>query len=323
MDPLSDVLTMLRPRSDLSGGFSAGGAWSIQFPRQPGIRFQAVLSGECWLVVDGVPDPVRLRSGDITMLPRGRPFRLASDLSLTPVSAESVLSTSRDGMATCNGGGDFVLVGSVFAFTGKPVDILIGILPPLIHVPRESDQQGLRASLELLMQELRERKPGFLVVVQNYTYTILVQLLRLHLAAGGTRGISWLYALADRQMSAALNAMHTNPTHAWTLQELAEHVGLSRSTFALKFKNTVGSSAMDYLIRWRMLLAGDRLTRSSDPISVIALSLGYESESAFSKAFKRTMGCSPRQYARRRNSISEGQVAGNGHGARSPELRVD
>lgn len=310
MDTLSDVLTILKPRGDMSGGFTAGGAWSIQFPEAKGIRFQAVLSGECWLAVDGVEDPVRLKAGDITMLPRGRPFRLASHLSLTPVSAESVLSGARDGMATCNGGGDFVIVGSVFAFTGKPVDILIGILPALVHVPRESDQEGLRTTLDLLMRELRERKPGFLVVVQNYTYTILVQTLRLYLASGSRGGVGWLFALADRQMSVAINAMHTDPTHGWTLQELAEHVGLSRSTFALKFKNTVGSSAMDYLTRWRMLLAADRLTSSGDSISVIALSLGYESESAFSKAFKRTMGCSPRQYARGRTLASteaEGQ----------------
>jgi AraC-like DNA-binding protein len=304
MDTLSDVLTMLKPRSDLAGGFTAGGDWSLQFPRQEGIRFQAVLSGECWLTVDGVADSVRLKAGDCAMLPRGRPFRLASDLSLTPVAAEKVLSTSREGMATCNGGGDFVIVGSVFVFTGKPVDILLGILPALVHVPRESDQEGLRTSLNQLMQEIRERKPGFLVVVQNYTYTILVQVLRQHLAAGANGSVGWLFALADKQMSAAINAMHNDPTHAWTLQELGEHVGLSRSTFASKFKSTVGSSAMDYLTRWRMLLAGDRLTSSADPISAIALSLGYESESAFSKAFKRVMGCSPRQYARGRTSAS-------------------
>jgi AraC-like DNA-binding protein len=97
--------------------------------------------------------------------------------------------------------------------------------------------------------------------------------------------------------------------HAWTLQELGEHVGLSRSTFASKFKSTVGSSAMDYLSRWRMLLAGDRLTSSADPISAIALSLGYESESAFSKAFKRIMGCSPRQYARGRPANRTNPIA--------------
>jgi AraC-like DNA-binding protein len=88
------------------------------------------------------------------------------------------------------------------------------------------------------------------------------------------------------------------------LQVLAARAGMSRSTFALKFKETVGASPMDYLTRWRMLLAGDRLANSSDPISAIALSLGYESESAFSTAFKRVMGCSPRQYSRGRNPAS-------------------
>jgi AraC-like DNA-binding protein len=98
--------------------------------------------------------------------------------------------------------------------------------------------------------------------------------------------------------------MHDEPARGWTLQELAQHVGMSRSTFALKFKETVGEPPMEYLTRWRMLLAGDRLENSSDPVSVIALSLGYESESAFSTAFKRVMGCSPRQYARGRNASS-------------------
>jgi AraC-like DNA-binding protein len=99
-------------------------------------------------------------------------------------------------------------------------------------------------------------------------------------------------------MSAAISAMHESPEHRWTLQELGERAGMSRSIFALKFKETVGTSPMEYLTRWRMLLAGDRLTNSSDPLSVIARSFGYESESAFSTAFKRVMGCSPRQFSR-------------------------
>ena len=104
--------------------------------------------------------------------------------------------------------------------------------------------------------------------------------------------------------SAAITAMHADPGHSWTLQALAARAGMSRSTFALKFKATVGKAPMEYLARWRMLLAGDRLANSSDPVSVIALSLGYESESAFSTAFKRVMGCSPRQYGRGRTPAS-------------------
>ena len=110
-------------------------------------------------------------------------------------------------------------------------------------------------------------------------------------------------------MSAAITAMHDEPARRWTLQELAERAGMSRSSFALKFKETVGASPMEYLTRWRMLLAGDRLMNSGDPISVIALSLGYESESAFSTAFKRVMGCSPRQYGRGRNGSLSSPIA--------------
>ena len=99
--------------------------------------------------------------------------------------------------------------------------------------------------------------------------------------------------------------MHDDPAHGWTIQKLAERAGMSRSTFALKFKQTVGESPMEYLTRWRMLRAGDKLANSSDPVSVIALSLGYESESAFSTAFKRVMGSSPRQYTRDRIGIAD------------------
>jgi AraC-like DNA-binding protein len=155
-----------------------------------------------------------------------------------------------------------------------------------------------------MMQELRERQPGGFLVAQHLAHMMLVQALRLHVAEGSRGGVGWLFALADKQMGAAISAMHDGPAHRWTLQELAERAGMSRSTFALRFKETVGTAAVEYLTRWRMLLAGDRLANSGDPISVIALSLGYESESAFSTAFKRVMGCSPRQYSRDRNPVS-------------------
>ena len=170
------------------------------------------------------------------------------------------------------------------------------------------------------MQELREPQPGGVLVAQQLAYMMLIQALRLHLAEGLRGGVGWLFALADQQMSAAINAMHDDPAHRWTLQELAERARMSRSTFALKFKQTVGESPMEYLTRWRMLLAGDRLTNSSDPISVISLSLGYESESAFSTAFKRVMGCSPRQYSRGRIKAAPSHSEGEGVGAHQLEL---
>ena len=104
-------------------------------------------------------------------------------------------------------------------------------------------------------------------------------------------------------MAAAIGAVHADPGARWTLKALAEKAGMSRSSFAQKFKAAVGSSPMDYVTRWRMLLAGDRLANGTEPVSVIALSLGYDSESAFSTAFKRVMGCSPRRYAQADSSF--------------------
>lgn len=302
MDPLSDVLSLLKPRAYKAGGFDAGGDVAVQFPRHDGIKCYAVVSGQCWLAVDGVPDPVRLTAGDCFLLPRGRPFRLASDLTLPPIDYLALLAVGGGNgeVAEWNGGGDCFMVGGHFALADDRAGILLGVLPPIVHLRKEADRAALRWSVERMMQELREPRPGGFLIVQHLAQMMLVQALRAHLAEGPKGGVGWLFALADRQMGAAINAMHADPAHRWTLQELAEQAGMSRSSFALKFKATVGASPMDYLTRWRMLLAGDRLASSSEPVAVIALSLGYESESAFSTAFKRVMGCSPRQYGRGR-----------------------
>jgi len=299
MDPLSDVLALLKPRSYSSGGFDVGAPWSIQFGSHQGIKCYAVISGQCWLAVEGVSEPARLNSGDCFLLPRGRPFRLASDLSVPPIDARTFFVPGRNGaIGTINGGGDCFIAGSHFALSGNHAGILLGVLPPIVHIRKEPDKAAIRWSLKRMRQELRHPQPGGVLVSQQLAYVLLVQALRLHLAEGVRGGVGWLFALADRQMSAAIGAMHEDPAHRWTLEEFAQRAGMSRSSFALKFKATVGASPMDYLTRWRMLIAADRLASSGEPVSQIALSLGYESESAFSTAFKRIMGCSPRQYSR-------------------------
>jgi len=296
MDPLSDVLALLKPRSYVSAGFDAGGDWSVGFPHNVGIKCYAVVSGACWLVVDGVPGPIGLKAGDCFLLPGGRAFRLASDPALPATASTEIFSAPRIGnVVTLNGGGDLFLVGSRFMLSGSHADILLAMLPPVVHISKESEQAALRWSVERMMLELQQQQPGSFLIAEHLAHMMLVQALRLHMTEGAG-GVGWLFALADKQMGAAIGAMHAAPAQRWTLQSLAERVHMSRSAFALKFKQMVGMSAMDYLTRWRMLLAGDRLANSSDPISVIAPSLGYESESAFSTAFKRVMGCAPRQY---------------------------
>ncbi len=178
------------------------------------------------------------------------------------------------------------------------------MLPPIVHIEKEADRLALRWSIERMMAELREPQPGGFLVLQHLAQMMLVQALRAHLAEGPRGGVGWLFALADEQVGPAIGAMHDEPARPWTLQELAERVGMSRSGFAARFRETVGATPIDYLTRWRMLLAGDRLRNSGDSISVISRSLGYESESAFSTAFKRVMGSSPRQYSRGRELVA-------------------
>jgi AraC-like DNA-binding protein len=298
MDPLSNVLSLLKPRNYLSAGLEAGGDWAIQFPdQQAGIKTGAVVSGECWLAVEGVQDPVHLTSGDCFLLPSGRPFRLASDLSLPSVQAATIFAAPRKGGIAClNGGGAFSLVSNRFGLMGNAASLLLRMLPPIVHIHDTSGQVGLRWSIERMMVELRAPQPGGALIIEHLAQLMLVQALRLHMATGA--GTGWLFALADKQMGRALTAIHESPAQRWTLQELATLAGMSRSSFALKFKAMVGNPPMDYVAQWRMALAGARLGHSKEPISLIAASSGYESEAAFSTAFKRVMGCAPRQYGR-------------------------
>jgi len=303
MDPLSDVLSLLRPRSFMVRGLDAGGRWSLTFPRVDGVKCYAILSGVCWLAVEGVDEALRLTAGDCVLLPDGRAFRLASDMDLPSDDAKAVIAAAPEGgIAYMGGGGDCFGIGGFFDFTGSHAEILLSMLPSVIHIRHEADKMALRWCLERLMQELREPQPGGTLIGEHLVHMLLVQALRLHMADGGQGRVGWLFALADKQMRAAISAMHDDPAYPWSLQALAGRAGMSRSAFALKFKQTVGASPMDYLTRWRMLLAGDRLTHSGDPISILAPSLGYESESAFSTAFKRVMGCSPRRYGRGRTT---------------------
>jgi AraC-like DNA-binding protein len=299
MDPLSDVLSLLKLHSYACGGFDVGAQLCIQFSKHAGIKCYALVSGQAWLSVEGVSEPVLLKAGDCFLLPRGLPFCLASELGLPPVDFFTLRKDAKNGaIGQYHGGGQFFIVGGHFALAGNHTGILLGALPAIVHLQKESDKTVLRSSIERLMEELREPQPGGHLIAQYIAHTMLLQALRLHLSDASHDRVGWLFALADKQIGAAITALHEKPGHRWTLWELAERVGMSRSTFAQKFKDTVGESPMEYLTRWRMLVAGEKLVSSTDPVSVISLALGYESEAAFSTAFKRVMGCSPRQYGR-------------------------
>jgi AraC-like DNA-binding protein len=299
MDPLSEVLALMKPQLYVAGGFAVLGDVAIQFPKHRGIKCYAMLAGQCWLVVEGVPEPVLLDAGDCFLLPRGLPFRLATDPSFEPILFSD--ACARLGMKSEAPGateGARYIAGGHFALTGGHAEMILESLPPIVHIRRESDRAAMRWSLERMREELSDPQPGGSLIAQQLAYMMLIQALRLHLADAASAGHGWLSALSDKHMSIAITSMHNDPGYPWTLQLLAERVGMSRSVFASRFREAVGATPMEYLTRWRMLLAADRLKNPSDGLGAIAQSLGYESESAFGKAFRRVMGCSPRQYTR-------------------------
>ncbi|KJF72729.1 AraC family transcriptional regulator [Agrobacterium arsenijevicii] len=304
MDPLSDVLSLLKPHAYVSSGFNAGGDWAVQFGDQHKLlKCYAIVSGGCWLTVDGVAGATRLEAGDCFVLPTGRPFRLGSSIDGPAVAASEIFPPAqRGGVVTLNGGGGLFLVGSRFGISGNHSGMLLDMLPPIVHIREQPEQAALRWSIEQMMKEVREGQPGNALVAQHLAHLMLVQALRVHLDTSAGERVGWFFSLSDKQLGAAIKAIHADPAHQWTLQELGEIASMSRSTFALRFRERVGEPPMQYVARWRMLLACDRLENSGDPVSTVAVALGYESESAFSTAFKRVMGCSPRQYGRRQKA---------------------
>ena len=299
MDPLSKLLALLKPRSVQAGRFDLGAKQGVRFPNYEGVKCYAVLAGQCWLTLLG-DEPVLLEEGDCFLLPAGRSFCLASDLGAVPRDAEELLKALHNGLPGWHHGeAACTLAGGRFLLEGHPVELLLGSLPALMHLHTTAEKAGMRWSMDRIREELRQDLLGSSLVVQQLAYILLVQAFRVHLAEASLDAVGWLYAMSDPQIRNAILSMQEKPAYPWSVQLLAQHAGMSRSVFAERFKKRVGDSPMEYLTRWRMLLAGDRLTGSEDAVLSIAIELGYDSESAFGKAFKRVMGCSPRQYSHR------------------------
>lgn len=299
MDAFSKVLSLLKPVNFGFRGLDAGGDWAISYGAGAGIKCFAVASGDCWLSIDALPDPVRLTAGDFVLLPSGNPFMLYSAPEAPVVEAYQFFHTVPAGeIAMLNGGGGCSGVGGGFGFCERSAELLLAVLPPLVHIRAEADKAGLRWFIERMMRELREPRPGSSLIAEHLAQTLLIEALRLHLAERSGKSTGWLFALADRRMHDVITAMHGDPARKWTLASLAGLAGMSRSSFAVRFKEKVGESAMDYLTRWRMMIAADLLSNAGASIAIVAPAVGYESESAFGAVFKRFTGTSPREFTK-------------------------
>ena len=308
LDPLSAVLSHLKPRSYVTGALSAGDPWSLQLPAFQGIKCYMVVTGECWLAVQG-QDPVQMREGNCVVLPHGRPFILASDLALSPVDARVIVSSVRrhNGVLPITPGDDFLLLGSHFDLDGD-ARFLLGVLPSLVLLADEERCGSMRWAVERILSEMREPRPGGTLVAQQVAYTVLIDALRLFLGEQGHR-TGWFHALAEPQIGTALSCIHEDPARTWTLDELARASGLSRTALAQKFRDSVGETPIAYLTRWRMTLAASSLREDQGELAAVALNAGYKSQSAFCAAFKRHSGLSPRQYVFAKAQTDTGEHA--------------
>ncbi len=296
-DPLSDILDLLGARCLLSGGMTASGEWIRRFARPEAIKVMALVTGTCWLEMEDVGPPVPLAAGDVIIVNGRHALALMSDPALRHrIESTPSLPVERD-LTRLDGGGDVRLLGGHVAVDVDRQDLLLDVLPPLIHIGGASEEAGiLRWLLAQLARELTAERPGAATAAAQLAQLIFVEALRAYLRQPAPAAPGWLRGLSDAHIGPALGLLHREPDRAWTLAELARAVGMSRTSFAERFKALVGVAPLTYLTGWRMQLAARSLRRSELPISGLAQQYGYLSESAFSNAFKRVTGLAPRAY---------------------------
>ncbi|GAA4493403.1 AraC family transcriptional regulator [Actinoallomurus oryzae] len=300
VDPLSEVLALLDVHVASPSRFEAGGRWALRFDRgYRHIKIGAVLAGGCWIIADGA-GPVRLETGDCYLLSSGRPYSSASDLETEPVDGYAVFEGAWPETVRYNvhAGDRTVLVGGAVLFDDTTAALLLDHMPPCVRIGADSHRaQVLRPILELLGEETLGDAPGAASMREQLTQILFVQALRTLLVSGGGGELpGWLRALTDESIGVALALIHRRPARRWTVAELASAAGLSRSTFALRFKTLVGLPPLDYLARWRIRSAARVLRSSERTVGSVAAEFGYSSESAFSNAFKRMTGHPPARH---------------------------
>ena len=233
------------------------------------------------------------------------PFVLTSDPAVQPKDSETIVATTNDpvirlerGLGSGTGAST-VLRGGRFVFEAMHEELLTELLPPLIHISRnDSSSWRVQSLLKLSETESVQHGPGSDFIVTRLVEVILVELLRQETLRVDQKHVGLLAGLGDTITAHALSALHADVARDWTVAALARSCNVSRSTFAAHFRKVVGIGPIDYLLRWRMTLARDELRHGAKSIGEIALTIGFQSSSAFSTAFTKSMGCSPRQFQR-------------------------
>ena len=324
VDVLSDVLQAVRLSGALFFLTDASSPWSVAVPRSTAltsilhpraqhlISYHVVTSGSCWCHCASAP-ALFLNEGDVVVIPHGDEYQLSQPAGHhSQWTAHEVLGFFRDmarrdhPFVVTEGGGGPGGVKVLCGFLGcdvRPFNPVFGALPPLLHVPRVPRAPGTKGDplshlIDFTMQESRVRDAGTECVIVRLAELMFVEVVRRYLASVPPGQTGWLAGLRDPVIGEALGLLHRAPERDWTLPRLAREVNQSRSVLAERFTHVVGSPPMQYLTRWRMQLAARLLADGSQKVAAIAAAVGYESEAAFSRAFRRATGVPPATWRR-------------------------
>ena len=295
MDPLTEVISLLQPRTVFSKGISGAGAWAVRYSDFGFPSFCAVLEGSCLLAVDG-QDPVTLQAGDFILLPTTPGFTMSGFDKVTPQLIDSkaaALATGEIRHGCTEGPADVRLLGGYFEFNSPDSALLVSLMPGIVHL-RQS--KSLPVLVSLINDECQKALAGQDLVLSRLVEVLLIEALRSTATEQAPPGL--LRGLADERVALAIREIHRDPARSWTVAAMAQLSALSRTAFFQRFSRTVGVLPMEYLLRWRMALAKDLLRRLDLGLTEVADRTGYQSASAFSTAFSRHTGQSPSSYAK-------------------------
>ena len=307
-DVLSEVLAVTRLKGTVYFSAELRAPWGIALPQRRRAPFYVVTRGQCEISLDGAPSPgVSLGPGDLVVLPGGTAHALASSATADAIPLEQFVARlpmdERGHVKALDGKGPMTsIIGGFFELERAP-EPLVAVLPPLIHVSGDDAEVSgwLDQTLRSIAHEASQALPGRAVVLNRLADVLFVRVVRaylLKLSAGGATGPpSWLRGLTDPRIARALAQIHRAPEQAWTLAQLASRAAMSRTAFAQRFRALVGQTPVSYLAAWRMQKAAYLLEMGTS-IAQIAEQVGYTSELAFAKAFRRLMGMPPGAYAR-------------------------
>jgi AraC-like DNA-binding protein len=270
------------------------------------VIFHLITEGECFLELGKEP-PLRLVAGDVVVFPDGDAHRMSSQPGLAPARGArlaEVLARRPRQLSYGGGGATTRLACGYLACDVRLARLLLTGLPRVVRVNVRGSSAGiwLESSVRYALAEARSPRPGGAGVLAKLAEVLFIEVLRLYMSEQAAGRTGWLAALNDRVVGAALSSLHKRPAHPWTVEELARAVGASRSVLAERFQQLVGSSPIQYLTQWRMLLASNLLTRTSAPLARIAHDVGYRTDTAFSRAFRREFGTPPATWRRHQSA---------------------